>query len=114
MGARPIASMNALRFGEPSHAKTARLLEGVVAGIAGYGNCIGVPTVAGEIALDASFNGNCLVNAFTLGLLKSNRIFRGTASGVGTPEFYIAAPPGAIAATAPTLASGDSHRSTGG
>src|SRR3989441_4127659 len=91
MGARPIASMNALRFGDPSHPKTVRLLEGVVAGIAGYGNCIGVPTVAGEIALDASFNGNCLVNAFTLGLLKSNRIFRGTASGVGNPVIYIGA-----------------------
>src|SRR5437588_10836416 len=89
MGARPIASMNALRFGDPSHPKTARLLEGVVAGIAGYGNCIGVPTVAGEVAFDESYNGNCLVNAFTLGLLKSNRIFRGTASGVGNPAIYL-------------------------
>src|SRR5207253_1548631 len=84
MGARPIASMNALRFGEPSHPKTARLLEGVVAGIAGYGNCIGVPTVAGEVVFDASYNGNCLVNAFTLGILKSGKIFRGTASRAGS------------------------------
>src|SRR5436189_4758778 len=91
MGARPIASMNALRFGSPAHPKTVRLLEGVVAGIGGYGNCIGVPTVGGEVAFDASFDGNCLVNAFTLGLLKSNRIFRGTASGVGNPVIYIGA-----------------------
>src|SRR5438067_5269963 len=83
MGARPIATMNALRFGDPSHPRTARLLEGVVAGIAGYGNCIGVPTVAGEIAFDPSFNGNCLVNAFTLGPLKSNKFFRCTADCVG-------------------------------
>ncbi len=107
MGARPIASMNALRFGEPSHAKTARLLEGVVAGIAGYGNCIGVPTVAGEIALDASFNGNCLVNAFTLGLLKSNRIFRGTASGVGNPVIYIGARTGRDGIHGATMASAE-------
>ena len=107
MGARPIASMNALRFGDPSHPKTARLLEGVVAGIAGYGNCIGVPTVAGEIALDASFNGNCLVNAFTLGLLKSNRIFRGTASGVGNPVIYIGARTGRDGIHGATMASAE-------
>ncbi|HEY2029401.1 MAG TPA: AIR synthase related protein, partial [Myxococcales bacterium] len=91
MGARPIASLNALRFGDPSHPKTARLLEGVVAGIAGYGNCMGVPTVGGEVAFDESFNGNCLVNAFTLGVLKADRIFKGTASGVGNPVIYIGA-----------------------
>src|SRR5947208_3143610 len=107
MGARPIASMNALRFGDPSHPKTARLLEGVVAGIAGYGNCIGVPTVAGEIALDASFNGNCVVNAFTLGLLKSNRIFRGTASGVGNPVIYIGARTGRDGIHGATMASAE-------
>src|SRR5205085_26907 len=107
MGARPIASMNALRFGAPSHAKTARLLEGVVAGIAGYGNCIGVPTVAGEIAFDASFNGNCLVNAFTLGILKPNRIFRGTASGVGNPVIYIGARTGRDGIHGATMASAE-------
>jgi phosphoribosylformylglycinamidine synthase subunit PurL len=107
MGARPIASMNALRFGDPSHPKTARLLEGVVAGIAGYGNCIGVPTVAGEVAFDASFNGNCLVNAFTLGLLKSNRIFRGTASGVGNPVIYIGARTGRDGIHGATMASAE-------
>jgi phosphoribosylformylglycinamidine synthase len=107
MGARPIASMNALRFGDPSHPKTARLLEGVVAGIAGYGNCIGVPTVAGEVAFDESFNGNCLVNAFTLGLLKSNRIFRGTASGVGNPVIYIGARTGRDGIHGATMASAE-------
>ncbi len=69
MGARPIASLNSLRFGDPAHPKTAYLLEGVVAGIGGYGNCIGVPTVGGEVMFHASYNGNCLVNAFTLGIL---------------------------------------------
>jgi len=107
MGARPIASMNALRFGDPSHPKTASLLEGVVAGIAGYGNCIGVPTVAGEVAFDASYNGNCLVNAFTLGLLKSNRIFRGTASGVGNPVIYIGARTGRDGIHGATMASAE-------
>jgi len=107
MGARPIASMNALRFGDPSHAKTARLLEGVVAGIAGYGNCIGVPTVAGEVAFDESFNGNCLVNAFTLGLLKSDKIFRGTASGVGNPVIYIGARTGRDGIHGATMASAE-------
>src|SRR5436305_2169292 len=107
MGARPIASMNALRFGDSSHAKTARLLEGVVAGIAGYGNCIGVPTVAGEVAFDASYNGNCLVNAFTLGILKSNRIFRGTASGVGNPVIYIGARTGRDGIHGATMASAE-------
>src|SRR5256884_5223868 len=107
MGARPIGSVTALRFGDPSHPRTARLLEGVVAGIAGYGNCIGVPTVAGEIAFDASFNGNCLVNAFTLGLLKSNRIFRGTASGVGNPVIYIGARTGRDGIHGATMASAE-------
>src|SRR5216684_5330075 len=107
MGARPIASLNSLRFGKPSHPKTARLLEGVVAGIAGYGNCIGVPTVGGEVAFDESYDGNCLVNAFTLGLLKSNRIFRGTASGVGNPVIYIGARTGRDGIHGATMASAE-------
>jgi phosphoribosylformylglycinamidine synthase len=107
MGARPIASLNALRFGDPSHAKTARLLEGVVAGIAGYGNCIGVPTVGGEVAFDSSYDGNCLVNAFTLGLLKADRIFRGTASGVGNPVIYIGARTGRDGIHGATMASAE-------
>jgi phosphoribosylformylglycinamidine synthase II len=107
MGARPIANLNALRFGDPSHPKTARLLEGVVAGIAGYGNCMGVPTVGGEVAFDASFNGNCLVNAFTLGILKSDRIFRGTASGIGNPVIYIGARTGRDGIHGATMASAE-------
>src|SRR5712675_2350886 len=107
MGARPIASMNALRFGDPSHPRTAGLVEGVVAGIAGYGNCIGVPTVGGEVAFDESYDGNCLVNAFTLGLLKSNRIFRGTASGVGNPVIYIGARAGRDGIHGATMASAE-------
>jgi len=107
MGARPIASLNSLRFGKPSHPKTARLLEGVVAGIAGYGNCIGVPTVGGEVAFDESYDGNCLVNAFTIGLLKSNRIFRGTASGVGNPVIYIGARTGRDGIHGATMASAE-------
>ena len=107
MGARPIASLNSLRFGDPSHPKTARLLEGVVAGIAGYGNCIGVPTVGGEVAFDHSYDGNCLVNAFTLGILKSNRIFRGTASGVGNPVIYIGARTGRDGIHGATMASAE-------
>src|SRR5258708_1795411 len=107
MGARPIASLNSLRFGSPSHPKTARLLEGVVAGIAGYGNCIGVPTVGGEVAFDESYDGNCLVNAFTLGLLKADRIFRGTASGVGNPVIYIGARTGRDGIHGATIASAE-------
>ena len=107
MGARPIASMNSLRFGDPSHPKTARLLEGVVAGIAGYGNCMGVPTVGGEVGFDPSYNGNCLVNAFTLGIMKSNRIFRGTASGVGNPVIYIGARTGRDGIHGATMASAE-------
>src|SRR6516225_6329026 len=79
MGARPIALLNSLRFGEPSHPKTRHLVEGVVAGIAGYGNAIGVPTVGGEVGFDPSYNGNCLVNVFTAGVLPVGKIFRGTA-----------------------------------
>ncbi len=73
MGARPIAAMNALRFGEPGHAKTKHLVNGVVAGVGGYGNAFGVPVVGGEVEFDPSYNGNCLVNAFAAGLAKSQR-----------------------------------------
>ena len=107
MGARPIASLNSLRFGKPSHPKTARLLEGVVAGIAAYGNSIGVPTVGGEVAFDECYDGNCLVNAFTLGLLKADKIFRGTASGVGNPVIYIGARTGRDGIHGATMASAE-------
>jgi len=75
MGARPIASLDSLRFGRPDHPRTPELLRGVVAGIGGYGNCIGVPTVGGELGFDARYDGNILVNAFTCGVVRPDRIF---------------------------------------
>jgi phosphoribosylformylglycinamidine synthase II len=94
MGARPIASLNSLRFGSVDHERTAYLLQGVVAGIGGYGNCIGVPTVGGEVYFDPGYNGNILVNAFTVGLLPRDRIFRASAAGVGNPVMYVGAKTG--------------------
>ena len=107
MGARPIASLNSLRFGDPLHPKTAWLLDGVVRGIGGYGNCIGVPTVGGEVAFDESYNGNCLVNAFTVGVLESGRIFKGTASGVGNPILYVGSKTGRDGIHGATMASAE-------
>jgi phosphoribosylformylglycinamidine synthase len=112
MGARPIASLNSLRFGDPAHPKTAYLLEGVVAGIAGYGNCMGVPTVGGEVAFHPSYNGNCLVNAFTLGVLPADKIFRGKAAGVGNPVMYIGAKTGRDGIHGATMASAEFDAST--
>ena len=112
MGARPIASLNSLRFGDPSHPKTAYLLEGVVAGIGGYGNCMGVPTVGGEVMFHPSYNGNCLVNAFTLGILPADKIFRGTAAGVGNPVMYIGAKTGRDGIHGATMASAEFDAST--
>jgi phosphoribosylformylglycinamidine synthase II len=89
MGARPIASLNSLRFGSFDHPRTRYLVNGVVAGIGGYGNSIGVPTVGGEIYFDAGYNENILVNAFTLGVVRSDRIFRACAAGVGNPVMYV-------------------------
>ncbi|HQH81138.1 MAG TPA: AIR synthase related protein, partial [bacterium] len=83
MGARPIANMNSLRFGKASHPRTPYLVRGVVAGIGGYGNTMGIPTVGGEVAFDECYDGNILVNAFTLGIMDSEKIFLGKASGVG-------------------------------
>jgi phosphoribosylformylglycinamidine synthase subunit PurL len=105
MGARPIAMLNALRFGSPSHPKTKWLVEGVVAGIGGYGNSIGVPTVGGEVFFDESFNGNCLVNAFTVGIVKADRIFKGTAAGVGNPILYVGSKTGRDGIHGATMAS---------
>ena len=112
MGARPIASLNLLRFGDPSHPRTPFLVSGVVAGIGGYGNSIGVPTVGGEVVFDASFNGNCLVNAFTLGLLPSDRIFRGSAAGIGNPVFYVGARTGRDGIHGATMASAEFDEKT--
>lgn len=89
MGARPIALMNALRFGAPDNSRTPYLLSRAVAGIAGYGNCIGVPTVRGELFFHEAFNGNCLVNAFCLGLVEKNGIFYARASGTGNAVMYV-------------------------
>jgi phosphoribosylformylglycinamidine synthase subunit PurL len=112
MGARPIASLNSLRFGDPAHPRTAYLLEGVVAGIAGYGNCMGVPTVGGEVMFHPSYDGNCLVNAFTLGILPANKIFRGKAAGVGNPVMYIGAKTGRDGIHGATMASAEFDAST--
>src|ERR1700758_4206045 len=91
MGARPVASLNSLRFGRADHPRTPELLRGVVAGIAGYGNCIGVPTVGGEVQFDTRYDGNILVNAFTCGVARADRIFYGRATGVGNRILYIGA-----------------------
>ena len=107
MGARPIASLNSLRFGSPTHPKTPRLLKGVVAGIGGYGNCIGVPTVGGEIQFDPSYDGNILVNAFTVGLAKSDELFFGRAEGLGNPVIYVGAKTGRDGIHGATMASAE-------
>jgi len=89
MGARPIANLNSIHFGSPQHKKTKNLLRGVVHGIGGYGNCMGVPTIAGQTSFDESYNGNILVNAMTLGLVKKNKIFYSKATGLGKPVIYV-------------------------
>lgn len=89
MGARPVALLDSLRFGDTDSEKTKFLIRGVVSGIAGYGNCIGVPTIGGETYFDSCYNGNPLVNVFALGLVKKDRIFRGYASGIGNPVVYV-------------------------
>lgn len=89
MGARPIALLDSLRFGDPKLPKTKYLVEGVVSGIAGYGNCIGIPTVGGEVYFEECYNGNPLVNVFAIGVTKKNEIFKGHASGIGNPVIYV-------------------------
>ena len=89
MGARPIANLNSIHFGSPQHKKTKNLLRGVVRGIGGYGNCMGVPTIAGQTSFDESYNGNILVNAMTLGLVKKDKIFYSKAAGLGKPVIYV-------------------------
>ncbi|MEE9145033.1 MAG: phosphoribosylformylglycinamidine synthase subunit PurL [Candidatus Binatia bacterium] len=105
MGARPIASLNSLRFGSFDNPRTSYLLSGVVAGIGGYGNCIGVPTVGGELFFDECYNANILVNAFTLGVAKKNRIFKGRAKGIGNPLIYVGAKTGRDGIHGATMAS---------
>jgi phosphoribosylformylglycinamidine synthase len=105
MGARPVAAANLLRFGRPEHEKTAHLLAGVVKGIGDYGNCFGVPTVSSDVDFDASYDGNILVNAFALGLVRNEGIFKGVAEGVGNPVFYVGAKTGRDGIHGATMAS---------
>ncbi len=107
MGARPIANLNALRFGAPEHSKTRHLLAGVVAGIGGYGNCVGVPTVGGECTFHPSFNGNILVNAMTVGLVARDRIFYSAAAGIGNPVVYVGSKTGRDGIHGATMASAE-------
>ena len=107
MGARPIANLNALRFGDPSHPKTRHLVAGVVGGIGGYGNCVGVPTVGGECTFDASYNGNILVNAMTVGLADAERIFYARAGGIGNPVVYVGSKTGRDGIHGATMASAE-------
>ncbi|WP_095589814.1 phosphoribosylformylglycinamidine synthase subunit PurL [Actibacterium ureilyticum] len=107
MGARPIAAMNALSFGETAHPKTRQLVHGVVEGIGGYGNCFGVPTVGGEVRFHPAYNGNCLVNAFAAGLADTDKIFYSAASGVGMPVVYLGAKTGRDGVGGATMASAE-------
>jgi len=107
MGARPVALLNALRFGSADHEKTRHLLGGVVRGIGGYGNCIGIPTVGGEVNFDPSYNGNILVNAMAVGLANSDRIFRSAATGPGNPVIYVGAKTGRDGIHGATMASAE-------
>ncbi len=107
MGARPIAIMNALRFGEPAHPKTRHLVAGVVSGIGGYGNCMGIPTVGGETEFHASYNGNILVNAMTVGIAPADRIFYARAAGIGNPVVYVGSKTGRDGIHGATMASAE-------
>ncbi len=107
MGARPIAAMNALRFGAPDHPRTRHVVAGVVAGVGGYGNSFGVPTVGGEVNFHPRYNGNCLVNAFAAGLAKTDAIFYSKAEGVGLPVVYLGAKTGRDGVGGATMASAE-------
>ncbi|QNT78735.1 Phosphoribosylformylglycinamidine synthase subunit PurL [Entomobacter blattae] len=107
MGARPVANLNALRFGDPADKNTARIVDGVVKGIGGYGNCVGVPTVGGEINFHPSYNGNPLVNAMTVGIARKDRIFLSAAAGVGNPVIYVGSKTGRDGIHGATMASAE-------
>ncbi len=107
MGARPIANLNALRFGTPDHPATKRIVDGVVRGIGGYGNCVGVPTVGGEVNFHPAYNGNPLVNAMTVGIAPSDRIFLSAAAGVGNPVVYVGSKTGRDGIHGATMASAE-------
>ncbi|WP_338445804.1 phosphoribosylformylglycinamidine synthase subunit PurL [Pelagerythrobacter marensis] len=107
MGARPVANLNALRFGRPDHPKMKHLVKGVVAGIGGYGNCVGVPTVAGETNFHPAYDGNILVNAMTVGVADADKIFYSAATGVGNPIVYVGSKTGRDGIHGATMASAD-------
>src|SRR5499427_499763 len=107
MGARPVAMMDALRFGAPEHPKTRHLVAGVVAGIGGYGNCMGVPTVGGEVNFHRAYNGNILVNAMCVGLARADKIFKSAAKGAGNPVVYVGSKTGRDGIHGATMASAE-------
>lgn len=107
MGARPVANMNALRFGRPDHPKMKHLVQGVVAGIGGYGNCVGVPTVGGETNFHPAYDGNILVNAMTVGVADQDKIFYSAATGLGNPIVYVGSKTGRDGIHGATMASAD-------
>jgi phosphoribosylformylglycinamidine synthase subunit PurL len=107
MGARPIANMNALRFGDPAHPRMKHLIAGVVAGIGGYGNCVGVPTVGGEVNFHPAYNGNILVNAMTVGLARTDKIFYSAAAGIGNSVVYVGSKTGRDGIHGATMASAE-------
>ncbi len=107
MGARPVANMNALRFGAPDHPRTRYLVSGVVSGIGGYGNCMGVPSVGGEVNFHAGYNGNILVNAMTVGVARTDRIFYSAAAGIGNPVVYVGSKTGRDGIHGATMASAE-------
>src|SRR5258705_13667245 len=107
MGARPVAILDSLSFGSPDHPKTRHLVAGVVAGIGGYGNCVGVPTVGGECRFHPAYNGNILVNAMCVGLARADRIFYSAASGLGNLVIYVGAKTGRDGIHGATMASAE-------
>ena len=113
MGARPVANLNALRFGRPDHPKMRHLISGVVHGIGGYGNCVGVPTVGGEVNFHSSYDGNILVNAMTVGVAETDKIFYSAASGIGNSIVYVGSKTGRDGIHGATMASADFSEETG-
>ncbi len=107
MGARPVANLNALRFGSPDHPGTRRVVDGVIRGIGGYGNCVGVPTVGGEVNFHPAYNGNPLVNAMTVGIAPKDRIFLSAAAGIGNPVVYVGSRTGRDGIHGATMASAE-------
>ena len=107
MGARPVANLNALRFGRPDAPRMKRIIDGVVRGIGGYGNCVGVPTVGGEVNFHAAYDGNPLVNAMTVGIAPADRIFLSAAAGIGNPVVYVGSKTGRDGIHGATMASAE-------